>query len=285
MCTGNSYGNYHSYPEFDNHTNLSSRNQPSDALGKPAAGPKTDKSDLLTLLHTGFYPRIYDQKLDPSQWLGNYFQTYVERDVRNILSVGDVDAFDRFVRLCAGRCGQLLNLSSLAADCGITHTTAKRWISLLESSFIVYQLRPHHQNFSKRLIKSPKLYFLDTGLLCYLLHIRSPQDLATHASRGAVFESFVISDLLKNYYHRGLESDLYFWRDSTGHEIDLLIDSGKDLLPIEIKSGQTIASDWSDGLDFYRKLSGNPSAPATLIYGGDASQTRKDVVYHSWREL
>lgn len=246
---------------------------------KPATG------DLLPVLHTGFYPRIHDQKLDPSEWLANYVQTYVERDVRNILNIGDVEAFDRFLRLCAGRVGQLLNLSSLAADCGITHTTARRWVSLLEASFIVYQLRPHHQNFSKRLIKSPKLYFLDTGLLCYLLRIRTPEDLANHASRGAVFESLVISELIKSYLHRGLEADIYFWRDSTGHEVDVLVDSGKMLLPIEIKSGQTVPSDATAGLDYWRGLAGDPAGPGALVFGGDQSYLRRDVAFHSWRDL
>jgi predicted AAA+ superfamily ATPase len=246
---------------------------------KPAAG------ELLSVLHTGFYPRIHDQKLDPAQWLAGYVQTYVERDVRNILNVGDVDAFDRFVRLCAGRNGQLLNLSSLGADCGISHTTARRWISLLEASFIAYPLRPHHQNFSKRLIKSPKLYFLDTGLLCYLLRIRTPEDLANHASRGAIFESLVVSEMVKSYLHRGLEADIYFWRDSTGHEVDVLIDSGKRLLPIEIKSGQTVASDSAAGLDYWRALAGDPAGPAALVYGGDPSYIRRDVAFHSWRDL
>jgi len=205
--------------------------------------------------------------------------------VRNILNVGDVDAFDRFVRLCAGRNGQLLNLSSLGADCGISHTTARRWVSLLEASFIVYQLRPHHQNFRKRMIKSPKLYFLDTGLLCYLLRIRAPEDLANHASRGAVFESLVVAELVKSYLHRGLEADIYFWRDSTGHEVDVLIDSGKRLLPIEIKSGRTVASDSAAGLDYWRGLAGDPAGPAALVYGGDQSYIRRDVAFHSWRHL
>ena len=267
----------------------------SELNGRPPVAPeslsnlprnrKAATSDLLSVLLTGFYPRIHDQKLDPSEWLANYVQTYVERDVRNILNIGDVEAFDHFLRLCAGRTGQLLNLSSLAADCGITHTTARRWISLLEASFIVYQLRPHHQNFSKRLIKSPKLYFLDTGLLCYLLRIRTPEDLANHASRGAVFESLVISELIKSYLHRGLEADIYFWRDSTGHEVDVLVDSGKLLLPIEIKSGQTVPSDATAGLDYWRGLVGDPIGPAALVFGGDQSYVRRDVAFHSWRDL
>jgi predicted AAA+ superfamily ATPase len=167
----------------------------------------------------------------------------------------------------------------------VTHSTAKRWLSVLETSFLVTLLRPHHRNFGKRLIKSPKLYFLDTGLLCYLLRIRSPEDLAIHASRGAVFESFVISELLKNYLHRGLEPDLYFWRDSAGHEIDVVIEHGLELTPVEIKSGQTFAGDFLDGLLFWREMVGDDSAPAAIVYGGDRSFTRDGIPVYSWSVL
>ncbi len=195
--------------------------------------------DLMQALFWGFYPRIHDKALDPSTWLRNYYLTYVERDVRELLNVGDIDAFDRFVRLCAGRNGMLLNLSSLANDCGISHTTAKRWISILEAAFLIVLLRPHFKNFNKRLIKSPKLYFLDTGLLCYLLRIRSHEDLALHAMRGSVFESLVVSDLIKNCLHHGLEPNLYFWRNSSGNEVDVILDWGETFVPVEIKSAKT----------------------------------------------
>ena len=240
------------------------------------------RTDLMEVMFGGFYPPIHDRGHAPGQWLANYYQTYVERDVREVLNVGDIEAFGRFIRLCAGRNGQLLNLSSLANDCGITHTTARRWISVLEASFLIILLRPHHKNFSKRMIKSPKLYFLDTGFLCYLLRIRSPEDLRIHSSRGAVFESLVISELLKNYFHQGKESDLYFWRDSGGHEVDVLIDSGKELLPIEIKSGETIASDFFGGLHYWLGLTGEEKAPAALIYGGDSSMRRSGVAVYPW---
>ncbi len=172
-------------------------------LGKSVpAGGSTSEDDLFDVLFTGSYPRIHDKKLPAQDWLANYYLTYLERDVRQLLNVGDIEAFGHFVRLCAGRCGQLLNLSSLAADGGISVTTAKRWLSLLETSFILSLLRPHHRSFNKRLVKSPKLYFLDSGLLCYLLRIQSPEQLTTHAARGAVFESWVVSELLKNYHNR-----------------------------------------------------------------------------------
>ena len=233
---------------------LGRRPFPLDSLGRAATGkPAPPKSDLMEVLFTGFYPRIHDKNLSPRDWLASYYQTYLERDVRNVLNVGDLETFGRFIRLCAGRNGQLLNLSGLASDCGVSHVTAKRWLSVLEASFIVALLRPHHQNFGKRLIKSPKLYFLDTGLLCYLLQIRSPEDLYHRAERGAVFESFVVSEFHKNFTHRGEQPGIHFWRDAAGHEVDIIIDMGDRLIPVETKSAQTVASDFFDGLAYWRK--------------------------------
>jgi predicted AAA+ superfamily ATPase len=236
-------------------------------------------------LFRGFYPRIHDKGLDPQRWLRDYYQTYVERDVREIVNVGNIETFGRFVRLCAGRNGQLLNLTSLANDCGITHTTAKRWLSVLEASFLVVLLRPHHRNFSKRLIKTPKIYFLDSGLLCYLLRIRAPEDLRLHASRGSIFEGFVVAELLKNYLNAGREPDLYFWRDSAGHEIDVLIEQRRELTPVEIKSGQTVASDFFTGIRFWRNLVDDENAPAALVYAGDRSFRRQGVTVYRWSDL
>jgi hypothetical protein len=249
--------------------------------------PKNDRTPGRTLfetLFTGSYPRIHDKGLDPRTWLRNYYRTYVERDVRSLLNFGDIEAFGRFIRLCAGRSGQLLNLSALGADCGLSHATARRWLSVLEASHLVYLLRPHHRNFNKRLVKSPKLYFLDTGLLCYLLRIRSPEALVTHSSRGAVFECFVVSELLKAHLNRGLEPDLFFWRDSAGHEVDLLLDRGKELVPVETKSGETIAEDFFKGLEFWRSLPGQGNSPPALVYGGKESYRRKDVAVYSWKD-
>ena len=259
---------------------------PLERIGRQLSSRPSDLSpNVMETLFRGFYPRIHDLDLDPQRWFSEYYRTYIERDVREIVNVGDIVSFSRFVRLCAGRNGQLLNLSSLGNDCGVTHSTAKRWLSVLETSFLVTLLRPHHRNFGKRLIRSPKLYFLDTGLLCYLLRIRSPEDLAIHASRGAVFESFVISEHLKNYLHRGLEPDLYFWRDSAGHEIDVVIENGLELTPVEIKSGQTFAGDFLDGLLFWREIVGDDSAPAAIVYGGDRSFTRRGIPVYSWSVL
>jgi hypothetical protein len=246
---------------------------------------KPPKAGLMETLFSGFYPRIHDKHLSPRDWLSNYCQTYLERDVRNVLNIGDIETFGRFMRLCAGRTGQLLNLSGLASDCGISHTTARRWISVLEASFIITLLRPHHRNFGKRLIKSPKLYFLDTGLLCYLLQVRSPEELFHRAERGAVFESFVVSELYKNFLHCGEQPHLYFWRDSAGHEIDVIVESGASLIPVEIKSAQTVASDFFDILAYWRKVSGGPDTPAVLIYGGDQSFRRSGVLVYPWFAL
>lgn len=250
---------------------------PDAALKKPDAS-----ANLFETLLAGGYPRIHDKRLAPQQWLANYYQTYLERDVRDLLNVGDIEGFARFVRLCAGRSGQLLNASSLAADAGVSHTTARRWLSLLEASSIVYLLRPHFRNFNKRLIKSPKLYFVDSGLLCYLLRIRTADELTTHAARGAIFESWAVGEALKNYCHRGVEADLYFWRDATGHEIDLLLDEGATQVPIEIKSGQTIAEDFFKDLHYWRKLTGDVDASAALLYGGEQTHVRSGVRVMGW---
>jgi len=243
------------------------------------------EGDLMAALFTGSYPAIHDRGLAPQEWLANYYRTYVERDVRELLNVGDLEAFGRFIRLCAGRTGQLLNLSSLAADCGVSQPTARRWISVLEASFLVLLLRPHHRSFSKRLVKSPKLYFLDTGLLAYLLRIRSPDELRTHSARGAIFESFVVSELVKSAIHRGDEPRLSFWRDSTGHEVDLIIEDGSEAIPVEVKSGETVADDSFSGLRYWLRLATDPTAPAALVYGGHESFRRAGVTVVSWSQL
>lgn len=250
--------------------------------GFPPARPAPD-IDLKNCLFAGFYPRIHDKNLEPQEWLKNYYKTYVERDVRDILNVGDLEAFQRFVGLCAGRNGQLLNLSSLAWDCGITHTTARRWLSVLEASFIVMLLRPHYKNFRKRLVKSPKLYFLDTGLLCYLLRIKSADELLFHAARGSIFEAFVVSELYKKALHQGKDPDCSFWRDSAGHEVDVIIDISPQPVPLEVKSGMTVAADFYKGIEYWRKLSGaREDSPAALIYGGDNSVVRNGVHIYAW---
>ncbi len=259
---------------------------PIEKLGREV--PRTrngTRYGMVDLLFTGLYPRIHDKGLPPREWLGGYVQTYLERDVRSVLNVGDLETFGRFVGLCAGRNGQLLNLSALAADCGVTHTTARRWISLLEASFLITLLRPHHRNFGKRLIRSPKLYFLDTGLLCFLLRIRSADELHQHGARGAIFESFVVSELHKNFAHRGEQPSLYFWRDSGGHEVDLVVDLGSRLVPVEIKSAQTVASDFFAGLEYWRGRAGDPDGAAALVYGGEQVFKRRGIAVCPWFTL
>lgn len=239
---------------------------------------------LESLLFTGLYPPIYDRKIPPSSWYSDYVMTYIERDVRLLINVQDLRVFHRFLQMCAARTGQLLNLSSLANDCGITHNTAKAWLSVLEASYILFLLSPHHQNFNKRLVKTPKLYFYDTGLVCMLLGIQKNEQLSTHAMRGALFETWVMSELMKKRYNAGLLSNLYFWRDSQGHEVDVLIDQGDKLVPIEIKSGQTIASDYFKDLQYWRGLS-NTKSPGWLIYAGKVSQSRSDFEVLSYLDI
>ena len=251
------------------------------ALRVPRSQP--DVGSLFEIMFRGFFPRIHADELPPQEWLGNYYQTYLERDVRELSQVGNLETLGRFIRLCAGRCGQLLNLSSLGSDCGVSHDTARRWLSVLEASFVVVLLRPHHRNFNKRLVKSPKIYFVDTGLLCFLLRIRDPEELRTHSMRGPVFENFAIVELLKNYRNRGEQPELSFWRNHRGEEIDLLLDHGDRLTPVEIKSGQTVSRSFFKTIDYWRKISGETSA-AGLVYGGDDSYRRHGTVVYSWRQ-
>jgi len=251
-------------------------------LPKPRKAPAFN---LETMLYRGFYPRIHDQGLAPQDWLAGYYQTYVERDVREVSNIGNLEIFQRFVRLCAGRTGQLLNLSSLANDCGISHTTARQWISILQTGFIIHLLPPHFNNFSKRIIKSPKLYFIDTGLLCYLLRIREPADLTDHAMRGAIFETYVVSELFKAFVHRGETPPLYFWRDRTGHEVDVLIDTGKQLIPIEIKSGTTIGGSFFEGLRYFMALGPKIARTGVMIHGGADLYERENFIVLPWFQV
>jgi hypothetical protein len=220
------------------------------------------------MLFTGFYPRIYDQQLDPTQALGDYFETYVERDVRVLGGVRDLSTFQRFVRLCAGRVGQLLNLQSLGNDAGVSHTTARQWISVLEASFIVFLLPPLHANISKRLIKTPKLYFHDVGLATWLLGIENLTQLATHPLRGSLFENLTIAEVVKHRYNTVRQTNLHFYRDSSGLEIDLIYPMGNELLPIEIKAGQTIVSSHVEPLEKFARLFPTRATTTLLVHGG-----------------
>lgn len=242
-------------------------------------------SELDQVLFQGCYPRIYDQSLSPLDWYPNYIRTYVERDIRQIQQVHDLTLFQKFLKLCAGRIGQLLNLTSLANDCGISVNTAKSWISLLETTYLIFLLYPHSQNFSKRLVKMPKLYFFDSGIACSLLGINSPDVLASHYIRGNLFESFVLSDLMKQRFNQGLAPHYYFWRDKMGHEVDCICEKGEELIPIEIKSGATVNTSYFEGLNYWNKLSGRDPSHSYVIYGGDTSQFRSQGSVLSWREI
>jgi len=234
-------------------------------------------------LFTGAYPRIYDMQLDASQWYANYVMTYLERDMRQVKNVTNLITFQRFLKMCAARSGQVLNVSALGNDCGITHNTARSWISILQAGYIVYLLKPHHRNFNKRLIKSPKLYFYDSGLLCYLLGVASHESLHVHAHRGHIFETWVVSELLKVRLNRGLRDNLYFWRDNVGHEIDCLLDLGEKLLPIEIKSGKTVVKDFFKGLHYYMQVAKDMAEGPVVVYAGAADQRRNGVNVLGWQ--
>jgi len=237
------------------------------------------------MLFSGLYPRIYDKKLSPHEWYGNYVSTYLERDVRMVTQVTDLARFQVFTRMCAARSGHLLNLSALGDDCGITHNTAKSWISVLQAGFIAFLLQPHHKNFNKRLVKTPKLYFYDTGLLCYLLGVDTAESLAIHPFRGQIFETWVIGELLKGRNNRGLRQNIFFWRDNGGHEVDCIVDHGEKLIPIEIKSGETITRDSLRGLDYWYKIAGAFSEDGYLVYGGDRDQKRTETSVLGWRSF
>ena len=231
------------------------------------------------ILYAGFYPRIYDQELEPRQALSDYFETYVERDVRRVGDIRNLSSFQRFVRLCAGRVGQLTNTVALGSDAGVSHTTARNWIEVLEASYIAFRLPPFHANIRKRLTKSPKLYFYDVGLASHLIGIEHMDQIATHPLRGALFENMVVVEALKHRYNRGRGFNLSFFRDSRGLECDLLFESGRDVCGIEIKSGATIASDYFDALERVARSVPNMSAKV-VVYGGTARQSRStgDVV-------
>jgi uncharacterized protein len=252
-------------------------------LAEPAS-LKKDKPpfSLEDLLFRGLFPRIHDRQLDAATWLDGYLRTYIERDVRLLTNIGNLEAFSRFLALCAGRSGQLLNSSALAVEAGVSHPTARSWISVLQASYIVLLLKPHHENFNKRLVKAPKLYFLDAGLLCHVLGLRRPEDVQLHPLRGSIFETFVIAELYKLFLHNGQPAPLYFWRDSAGHEVDALLDFGTRRLPVEIKAGQTLAGDVFRGLDYYLELAGGGTG--VLVYSGDESYVRRNHLVRSWWE-
>jgi predicted AAA+ superfamily ATPase len=240
--------------------------------------------DCKDYIFRGFYPRLYDQDLNPSRWLDDYLVSYIERDVRSIVNIGDLIQFQRFVRLCAGRIGQLVNFSQIGNELGLSYHTVQKWLSVLEASFIVFRLQPWFSSYNKRITKTSKLYFYDTGLASNLVGIKNRDELDFHFMRGALFENLIIAELAKAFYNSGQRSSLYFWRDNTGNEIDCLIESGPKLIPVEIKMGTTISGDWLKGIRFFQNLSNevNPEN-SFIVYGGLENQNRSDCNIVSWR--
>lgn len=238
-----------------------------------------------TVIFKGQYPRVYDRDLAPTDFYPAHIQTYVEKDVRLMKNIGDINAFIQFTQLCAGRIGQLLNYAGLASDAGVSPNTAKAWLSILESSYILYRLQPFHANLNKRLVKSPKLYFYDTGVACSLLGIRDESQVNLHYMKGALFENLILNEFVKRSLHRGEQRFPYFWQDSQGKEIDCLLVDGETITPVEIKSGKTLVNTYFDNLKYWRKLTGSPDAPGYVIYGGDQSLQTSAGAFVSWRQL
>lgn len=241
-------------------------------------------SDLDQVLLTGLYPPVHDRHLDSRKWYAQYVNTYIERDVRQIANIHDLTVFQRFLRLCAARCGNLLNLSNLAIETGVSHTTIKSWLSILEASYLVFTLPPYFENLGKRLVKTPKLYFYDPGLACWLLSISSPEQLNIHPMRGALFESLIVSELKKNRFNNGLPADFYFWREKQGLEIDIVFEEGAFLNGIEIKSGSTFNAGLVDNLKKWHDLCGNKSRFLSLVYGGNQSFDFNNVRVFAWSD-
>lgn len=240
-------------------------------------------SDWSEFLYQGAYPRQYTQAIPSAKFYADYLQTYIERDVRQVINVQNLLAFQRFMQLLAGRTGQLLNQNNLAIEVGIDNKTVTAWLSVLETSYIVYRLPPYHSNFNKRVIKSPKVYFYDTGLAAYLLGLRSASELDVHFARGPLFENLVISEMMKKYYNRGERQLFYFWNDSQHNEIDLIFDQGTQRHAYEIKIGKTIQPQFFDGLNHFQKTA--PDTLLHLIYGGDTIQKRSNALVHTFDEL
>lgn len=235
-------------------------------------------------LFTGGYPRILDQKLKATDWLASYVATYLERDVRTLTNVGDLTTFQRFVQLCAGRTGQLLNLSSLATDCGMSQPTAKSWLSVLEASFIAFRLPTYSANISKRLIKMPKIHFYDSGLVCWLLGIRDPDQLESHPLRGSIFESWVISEIIKARFNGGETNGVYYFRDKSGVEADAVVQNARTLTLVEVKAGQTISGDLTSSMSRVMEIFAKTKFKLSplVVYGGATRQTRNNIAYLPW---
>ncbi len=236
-------------------------------------------------LYQGFYPRIYDKKLDPQKWLGSYIQTYVERDVRKLINVGDLSIFQAFVRMLAARIGQLINFTSISNELGVSYQTIKRWISVLEAGYIIFLLPPYYKNFNKRLVKTPKLYFYDSGLAAYLLGIESEAQIHNHYLKGALFEGMIIVEIKKQLLNDGKQTPLYFLRDKTGHEVDCIVESSGSLKLVEIKSGKTVRDDMFRGSTFWKGAISTDNVQNFIVYGGEEIQNRSNGKVLPWNRF
>lgn len=245
--------------------------------------------NLSEVLWKGAYPALHDRRLEPNDWFGAYVGTYVERDVRQIININDLVAFQTFLRLAAGRTGQLLNASALGADAGITHNTARAWLSVLETSYLALRLPPFFANVGKRLVKTPKLHFYDSGMVCYLLGISRPEHLNEHPLRGAIFESWVVAEIIKMRANLGLPAQLFFYRDRRGLEVDAVLDRAAELVAVESKSGQTVAGDSFAALEAFAEVvqtrRSPPKVSRVLVYGGDRIQRRREATVVPWSGL
>ena len=247
-----------------------------------AAGHLPENLDAMLL--RGGYPALYARSLSPARWLADYTMSYLERDVRQISQVQDLSTFQRFLRLCAGRTGQLLNLANLAQETGIAQSTARAWLSVLEASYIVFLLPPHHRNFGKRVVKMPKLYFHDTGLAASLMGVQTPAQLAIHPLRGPLFETLIVGEFLKARHNSGFPSNLYFWRDNVGLEVDLLLDEPDGLLPVEIKSSATVTEDLFKGLRKWIAVAGDVARLPRLVCAAPESYSRSGIDVRRWQD-
>ncbi|MCC7466228.1 MAG: ATP-binding protein [Saprospiraceae bacterium] len=242
--------------------------------------------DFSEMLIRGNYPALFDRPIPTTDFYANYVETYVERDVSILLNIRDLSLFRNFLRLCAARSGQLLNLAELSRDAAISVPTARAWLSILESSYLVYQIPPYYRNFSKRLVKSPKLYFYDTGLLCYLLGIKTAEQLHLNEHKGAIFENFIINEYKRQNFHQNLHREFYFWRDSNGIEVDLLVGGDSPAFDlVEIKASKTIIQKMFNNLDVVERLAGNFSNRKIMVYAGGQSQRRTDYQIWSWQDV
>ena len=237
------------------------------------------------LIYKGLYPGLYDREIEPAHFYPSYISTYIERDVRQIKNIDDLNRFSNFLQLCAGRAGQILNITSLAVDAGISPNTAKSWLSILEASYIIHFLHPYYKNFNKRITKSPKLYFYDTGLVCSLVGIDSAEQVKTYHSKGALFENLIINELIKEHLHKGVNPRFFFWQNKTKQEIDLIIDHPEGPVPYEIKSGMTMNASYFTNLKYWQKVTGDVSGVLNVIYGGDTNLGTEPGNFISWRSL